>query len=179
MLVHGNTWRTSQGPGETCLRRTRLSSKRLDSTGRNWVAIEPVGSYQRGELELECADSSFGIDVLHGEPRALKHVGKLRTAGRSVALPAPVITEVMLEGLARGGNHLAQTLELIASLDVLPVDAESASEAAHVGFQMARMGKTLDLADLLIAGIFIQHRSVLITRDSDFDAIPGLAVIHY
>ena len=85
----------------------------------------------------------------------------------------------MLEGLARGGNHLAQTLELIASLDVLPVDAESASEAAHVGFQMARMGKTLDLADLLIAGIFIQHRSVLITRDSDFDAIPGLAVIHY
>lgn len=128
---------------------------------------------------MECADSSFVIDVLRGEKKALRLVEELRGSGRTVVLPAPVLTEILLGALSRGGPHLTRTLEMVAHLQVLPVDAESATEAAHIGFQMARSGRTLDLSDLLIAGIALQHRALLITRDSDFDAVPGLAVVHY
>ncbi len=49
-----------------------------------------------------CADTSFLIDVLRGEASAKFRVETLKTQGESVAIPAPVVTELLLGGSPAG-----------------------------------------------------------------------------
>jgi tRNA(fMet)-specific endonuclease VapC len=126
-----------------------------------------------------CADTSFLIDVLRGQASATTRVEAFKVRGDPVAIPAPVVTELLLGGLARGGRQLADVLRLIEGLGVLATGLEAAREAAHIGWELRQHGRVLDLADLLIAGTARSHRLVLVTRDSDFEGISGLAVEGY
>ena len=126
-----------------------------------------------------CADTSFLIDVLRGEASAKFRVETLKTQGESVAIPAPVVTELLLGGLARGGRQLPEVLRLIGSLALLPTDLDVSREAAHIGWELRQQGRVLDLADLLIAGTARSQRLVLLTRDADFKGISGLAIEGY
>ncbi len=80
------------------------------------------------------ADSRFIIDVLEGEPGALRQAEQLRWAGTPDLLPAPVAPEVLIGGSTRG-RYLVKAEELIDGLETVSVDRESAREAALIGFQ--------------------------------------------
>ncbi len=72
-----------------------------------------------------------------------------------------------------------RSLTLSRRLSVLPLDEESADEAARLGGDCDRRGTPVGNLDLLIAAIVRRNRGVLVTRDRDFHRIPGLHIETY
>ncbi|HTT44651.1 MAG TPA: type II toxin-antitoxin system VapC family toxin, partial [Thermoplasmata archaeon] len=72
-----------------------------------------------------------------------------------------------------------KSLVMIRRLEVLPLDGETAEEAARLGGELDRRGLAIGNLDLLIAAIVRTNRSILVTRDRDFQRIPGLQLETY
>jgi predicted nucleic acid-binding protein len=68
---------------------------------------------------------------------------------------------------------------LVRRLEVLPLDGDTAEEAARLGGELDRRGLAIGNLDLLIAAIVRTNRSILVTRDRDFQRIPGLQLETY
>lgn len=128
---------------------------------------------------MRCLDSTFLIDLLRGEEAAAAKMREIEGLGEGVSLPAPCLAEVLLGAHYKGGELLRDTLDVIARLEVLEVDAAVAGEAGRLGAELLRRGQGLPTTDLLIAATARLHGQVLVTRDEDFARIPGLAVEGY
>jgi tRNA(fMet)-specific endonuclease VapC len=128
---------------------------------------------------MRCLDSTYVVDLLRGDGGARKRAEAMGDAGERTAIPAPAMAEVLLGAQYRGGLYLRKALELLASLDVIPTDATVAARAGELGAELLRRGARLSPLDLLIAATAVVHSSVLLTRDSGFSSVPGLAVETY
>ncbi len=128
---------------------------------------------------MRCLDSTFLIDLLRGEEAAAAKMREMEGLGEGVTLPAPCLAEVLLGAHFKGGALLRDTLDVLARLDILEVDAAVAGEAGRLGAELLRRGQGLPTTDLLIAATARLHGQVLVTRDADFTRIPGLAVEGY
>ena len=128
---------------------------------------------------MRCLDSTFLIDLLKGDDAAAAKMREIEGLGESVSLPAPCLTEVLLGAHFKGGDLLRDTLDVVARLDILEVDAAAASEAGRLGAELLRRGRGLPTTDLLIAACARLGGHILVTRDTDFARIPGLAVEGY
>ncbi len=94
-------------------------------------------------------------------------------------MPAPVLAEFLRAGYQTGGRFLDRSLTLVRRLEVLPLDAEAADEAARLGGECDRRGEPVGNLDLLIAGIVRKRDGILVSRDRDFQRIPGLHLESY
>ena len=128
---------------------------------------------------MRCLDTSFLIDLVKGVPSAADKARAMDAAGERLSVAAPVVTEILRGAYFRGGKELKQTLELLASLDVLDVDDEVAAEAGRMGAELLKRGTDIGTVDLLIAAVAKLNRQILITRDKTFFGIPDLAVESY
>jgi len=128
---------------------------------------------------VRCLDSTFLIDLLKGEPAAAAKMREIESLGEPMSLPAPCLTEILLGAHFKGGGLLKDTLDVVSRLDVLDVDAAVAGEAGRLGAELLKRGQSLPTTDLLIAAAARLHGQVLLTRDTDFARIPGLAVESY
>lgn len=128
---------------------------------------------------MRCLDSTFVVDLLRGDGGARKRAESMGVAGERAAIPAPAMAEVLVGAQHRGGQYLRKALELLAGLDVIPTDAAVAARAGELGAELLRRGARLSAVDLLIAATAEVHASVLLTRDTDFSSVPGLAVETY
>jgi predicted nucleic acid-binding protein len=124
-------------------------------------------------------DSSFVIDLLAGEPRAVEKAGELDRTGEPRWITAPAASEVLIGASRIGGAYLTRTRQLIDSLPLLPFDQASCHEAGRIGSELVSRGLSVSLADLFIAAITKHHGERLLTRDQSFVRIPGLAVEVY
>lgn len=66
------------------------------------------------------------------------------------------------------------TLESVAHLDALPVDATAARHWADLRTRLAEAGRRVDVNDLWIAAIAAASNLVVVTRDDDFDVISSV-----
>ena len=128
---------------------------------------------------MRCLDSTFLIDLLKGDPAASAKMKEIESLGEPVSLPSPCLTEVLLGAHFKGGALLRDTLDAVGRLDILEVDAAVAAEAGRLGAELLRRGRSLPTTDLLIAAAARLSGRVLVTRDTDFARIPGLAVEGY
>ena len=128
---------------------------------------------------MRCLDSTFLIDLLMGDAAATAKMREIETLGEPVSMAAPCLTELLLGAHFKGGALLRDTLDLVSRLDVLEVDAAVAGEAGRLGAELLRRGQGLPTTDLLIAATARLHGHVLVTRDTDFHRIPGLAIEGY
>lgn len=128
---------------------------------------------------MRCLDSSFIIDLVKGEEGAVTRARAFDDAGEKPTIAAPALAEVLQGAYFKGGEILAKTFELLASLDVLGVDERIAAEAGRIGAELLRRGATVPTVDLLIAATAKMSQQVLVTRDSAFQRIPDLAVETY
>jgi predicted nucleic acid-binding protein len=72
------------------------------------------------------------------------------------------------------------TLESVAALDYLPVDAAAAAHWARLRVRLAEEGRRANVNDLWIAAIAAANDLPVVTQDGDFDpisAVGGPAVI--
>jgi predicted nucleic acid-binding protein len=86
-------------------------------------------------------------------------------------LHAGVLAATDLEIRAR---RLA-TLEAIADIAVLPIDAEVAAAWAHLRVHLAQHRRRVSANDLWVAATAVAHRLPVVTQDDDFRPLIGVA----
>ena len=128
---------------------------------------------------MRCLDASFVIDLLRGDPDAVRKARSFDAAGERTSVAAPALAEILSGAYYKGGPDLTRTLETLASVEVLPVDEAVAAEAGRIGGEQLRRGSKVATVDLLIAAAATLHQHILVTRDAVFSRIPGLAVESY
>ena len=128
---------------------------------------------------MRSLDASFCFDLLRGDVGARERALEWEARGDVLAIPAPALAEFLRSGYRRGGRLLERSLTLTRRLEVLPLDGATAEEAAQLGGELDRRGLAVGNLDLLIAAIVRKHRSTLVTRDRDFQRIPGLHLETY
>lgn len=75
--------------------------------------------------------------------------------------------------IATRARRLA-TLNSIAHLELLPVDAEVAARWAELRVRVAHAGRKMNVNDLWIAAVAVANSLPVVTQDPDFDAIEDL-----
>ncbi len=128
---------------------------------------------------MRCLDATFLVDLATGTSETFAKSRELDSRPERLAIPAPVLTEIMVGAYPRGGKRLTQALELVAQFDILEVTGSIALDAARLGGECFRRGTPVGNFDLLIAAITRNHGRVLLTRDEGFNRVPGLTVEAY
>jgi len=123
--------------------------------------------------------SSFVIDLLAGNARAVVKARQLDQAGEPRFITAPAAAEVLVGGYRLGGVYFTRTKALVDNLTLLPFDRASCHEAGRLGSELAARGSPLGQSDLYIAAITLRHSERLLTRDRGFFQVPGLTVEGY
>ncbi len=67
------------------------------------------------------------------------------------------------------------TLESIADVEVLAIDAEVAAVWARLRVHLAQAGKRVNVNDLWIAATAVANRLPVVTPDDDFDPLDGVS----
>jgi tRNA(fMet)-specific endonuclease VapC len=121
------------------------------------------------------ADTDVLIDFLRGVGEAERIVIELST-GR---LCTTAITAFELWAGSKSPQQVAAVESLLAAVTVLPLDGSSARRAGEVRRDLERGGRTIGMADSLIAGIALNHEAILITRNrKHYDRVPGLKLTY-
>jgi tRNA(fMet)-specific endonuclease VapC len=97
--------------------------------------------------------------------------------GDTFAICIPVITESLfgLSILPRGMQNRAEWVRLRAHFQLISPDERDAEAAADRQIVLRQRGRQLATVDALIAAIALRYGLLLLTTDTDFQAIPGLA----
>jgi predicted nucleic acid-binding protein len=100
------------------------------------------------------------------------------------ALPDESFISVITLAELRAGVHAApdtptravrlKTLEAIADVEALPVDAAAAGHWAMLRFRLHEVGRRANVNDLWIASVALAHNLAVVTRDRDFDVLTDL-----
>jgi predicted nucleic acid-binding protein len=128
---------------------------------------------------MYCLDSTFLIDYLDGDQKALALLEKLKD---EQIFTTPINTfEVLTGAYALNPKEVARATALIDSFPLLSLTQESLHIAARTMAALIKEGKRIDASDVLIAGMALsQGCTKIITRNaSHFERIAGVGVITY
>ncbi len=113
--------------------------------------------------------------VTFTHPLREKIIHRLK-AGHLFAIPVPVLTETIFgfSILPRAKKNIKEWKKLESSFTYYDVQKLDAERAAELRVMLRRRGRQLETVDALIAAIALRYDLTLLTRDKDFNAIPGL-----
>ncbi|MGD0075121.1 MAG: type II toxin-antitoxin system VapC family toxin [Candidatus Binataceae bacterium] len=116
-------------------------------------------------------DTSVIVDVLNGKRERKPMLEILLQQGNTLGCCAINVAEVY----AGMRPHEAQaTQALLKSLDYYEITWEIARKAGEIKFQQARRGRTLSLADAMIAAVTVSNQLKLMTDNVRHYQIPGV-----
>lgn len=120
---------------------------------------------------MTVADTDVLIDFLAGKGKA-DAVEQLLRAG---ALRTTVISRFELLSGARNPKQLAHLFQLLGAVPSLDLDDAAADAASEIRRSLEQSGKSIGMADSLIAGIVTSNGGALLTRNRrHFERVPGL-----
>ena len=121
-----------------------------------------------------CLDSDVIIWHLRNAHRRAKVTDRLAQLSRLGTLSCSALTVAEIFQGIRPGEE-SGTRALFDGLVVLPIDREIAERAGTIVADLRRTGRTLGLADAVIAATCIEHGMALVTmNERDFGQIQGL-----
>lgn len=125
-----------------------------------------------------CLETTFLVDLLKGEKRAIEAYKKIRD---SKFYTTSISAWELVRGpkLAGRKKELETALKMLENIDILPFSFKSAKIAAEVERHLREKGMEINLVDVLIASVAIEHGLKLVTRDKHFARIEGLEVVNY
>ena len=132
---------------------------------------------------MKIIDSTLIIDLLRGDPEAIKKVTEIEDDGRVSTTPINIY-EVMFGIYKSKGDHekrISEAKKLFSGIETYPFDDESAEEAGRILGKLVREGITVNALDVFIAAIALTNgcESIVTRNKSHFDKIPGLKVETY
>jgi predicted nucleic acid-binding protein/predicted CopG family antitoxin len=132
-----------------------------------------------GRWMVRALDTSFLIDVLRGHRGAAAKAEVLDSEAEVITIPAPVLAEFLDGAYFAGGTYLTKAMQLVGGRDVVPFDKECSLIAGQLRTSLRGRGESLPMIDAMIASTVLRHHSILVTGDTGFTRIPGLAVESY
>jgi tRNA(fMet)-specific endonuclease VapC len=119
-------------------------------------------------------DTNILIALLAGEAAVLE---QLNTA-TAVYIPSIALGELYYgaQKSARASDNIFRIDELGAAAAVLGCDAETAARYGEIKAALRTRGTPIPENDIWIAAIAVQHELEVVTRDTHFDLVDGLAV---
>ncbi|MCL2111031.1 MAG: type II toxin-antitoxin system VapC family toxin [Clostridiales bacterium] len=123
-------------------------------------------------------DTNVIVKVLRGDPEA---IGFLNSLGTDVFTSAVVIGELLYGAnkSVKAEQNRQLVREKTESLEVLPIDIETAEVYGQIKDQLAKEGRNIPENDLWIAATAKKHGLALVTLDSHFKYVSGLAVLGF
>lgn len=122
-------------------------------------------------------DTSVAIDYMRGEPAA----GRVIAAASRLYAAAVVLGELLhgAERSARRVESLTRVERFAAQVEILPVDEETARHYSGIRTSLVEKGRPIPENDIWIAAVGRQHQLTVVTRDSHFTEVPGLALLSW
>ena len=119
------------------------------------------------------ADTDVLIDFLRGHGAAKRVTLELK---RGLATTVVSAFELWAGSIGSAKREKAVTV-LLDALEIIALDASAAKEAATLRHSLQKEGRTMGMADSLIAGICIDRSAILLTRNKKhFENIPRLSL---
>ena len=119
-------------------------------------------------------DTNFLVSLLRDRAGILKKEADLIENPKTTIINA----YELYYGAKRSENpedSLLKVDSLLKSVDILEFDKSAALMAADIHAKLVNSGKSLDIQDVLIAGIVMVHNEEILTRDNEhFSLINGL-----
>ncbi len=112
-------------------------------------------------------ETSFIIDLLLGDARAIRKAKELSERGEVIRLPAPAIFELW-EGVERSEQsdaEAAKVREFSAAYEALPFEESHAIEAGRLSGRLGKKGPTAGTVDVQIAGMAKVRSEAVVTAD--------------
>jgi predicted nucleic acid-binding protein len=116
-------------------------------------------------------DTTVLIDVLRARQDRRSLLAKLIESGHTLATAAINIGEVY-SGMKSG--EAAVTEAFLSSLECYPITSPIARRAGSLKSQWAQKGRTLTLADMIVAAVALEHDLTLMTDNRKDFPIPQL-----
>lgn len=128
-----------------------------------------------------CLDSSFIVDFL--DPEQEHHEAAVtwmeNRSEEPLATPSICAFEV-LRGTARArDDRFDRAVGFLRTLTVLEFGLDAAVAAGDLDGRLHSDGTPLGARDTLVASPAREHGYTLVTRDRDFEDVPGLDVVFY
>lgn len=127
-------------------------------------------------------DSNTISYYFRGDPQVVSRLQALRP----IDLGVPAIVEYELRyGLLRlpqdaAAPRLGALTQLLAPMQLLPFDSESAVHAARIRVDLESVGTPIGPHDILIAAIALRHQATLVTRNvREFSRVPKLHWVNW
>jgi predicted nucleic acid-binding protein len=116
-------------------------------------------------------DSTVLIDALRDRKGRRSLIRDLAQRGERLATSAMNVGEIY-GGMLPAEERITESL--LGSLEVYPVSATIARKAGSLQFAAARKGRTLGLADMIVATTALEHDLTVMTDNSKHFPVPGL-----
>jgi len=137
-------------------RRSRPSSKANEKTGKVTLLL----------------DTTVLIDVLRARNNRRLLLAELVEAGHTLTTAAINIGEVY-SGMKP--SETDATEDLLSSLVCYPITATIGLRAGSLKSKWAQKGRTLTLADMIVAAVALEHQLTLMTDNRKDFPVPGLS----
>jgi tRNA(fMet)-specific endonuclease VapC len=125
---------------------------------------------------MTIADTDVLIDFLTGHVPGASLVAAALEQG---ILQTTVVTQFELLAGARTARQEKALRQLLESVPALPLDSPAAERAAQVRRALETRGESIGMGDSLIAGIVLQNRGTLMTRNRrHFERVDGLQITY-
>jgi len=128
------------------------------------------------------ADTSFLIDLMRENQKALDKLSEIERGSRRQFLTSPSVFELAV-GVSMSDLPEKEKIKIfgvIESFSIIPLTFESAWRAGLELGELYNKGKPVDPIDGQIAGIALEHNEPVVTRNAaHFNRFPNLKVETY
>jgi tRNA(fMet)-specific endonuclease VapC len=124
-------------------------------------------------------DTGIASDYINRRHGVYERAREEVTRGNAVGIGLPVLAELAagVEHSASRDRNMKSLKVALTSLKLWPLDQGAAFEYGLIYAELARMGRPIGIADMLIAALGrTLPKWIVVSADGDYDAVPGLKV---
>ena len=101
---------------------------------------------------------------------------RLRRAGVRTGTIVPVLCEIQVgvQYVSAADEYQDNLRRLLAEVRIWPLDLATAQIYGRIAAQLKQRGRTISAVDMMLASLAEQMDLVLVSTDSDFDALPHI-----
>ena len=130
---------------------------------------------------MPVADTSFIVDIIRHDLKALAMLEDLESQGTSLSI-TPIIALELFEGAYRSlrvEENVKEVITILSFCDELAFDTDIYHAFGYLSATLEKCGSPVGDFDQAIAAAALCSDGAIITRDRHFEKIPGLTVIDY
>ena len=117
---------------------------------------------------MKCLDTDFLVAILRGKEDAGQKMAALDKEGRQSTTAISAFE--LFYGARRSvktQTNVEKTKAMLARLDILPFEQDSAKTAGELLADLATQGRSIDFRDAMIAGIVKSNGLTFVTRNEE------------